>query len=105
MFSSGNRIVHQLYRRCRCGRFRLASTQGAGKLAASELMGRHLMDAHVAALTALGMAVSIALSAHPPALALPEVSAFLTQLDISAHNEAALYFTPAGQGMISVDEA
>lgn len=63
------------------------------------------MDAHVAALTALGMALAIAFSAHPPVLRLPEVAAFFTQFDISAHNEASLYFTPAGQGMISVDDA
>jgi hypothetical protein len=64
-----------------------------------------MMDAHVAALTALGMAAALAISTHQPRnLSLPDVVRSCPQSDIAAHNEASFYFTPAGQGLITADE-
>jgi len=63
------------------------------------------MDGHVAALMALGAAVAIAFSAHAPfPIGSPDVAALMARFDISTNNEAALYFTPAGQGMVSLDD-
>jgi hypothetical protein len=64
------------------------------------------MDAHVAALMALGMAVAVAMTVQTPApTGLPDIGAFVARYDISTNNEAALYyFTPAGQGMIPLSD-
>jgi hypothetical protein len=59
------------------------------------------MDAHAGALMALGTAIAIAICLHAPLpIRLPDLAAFVARYDISANNEAAMYYTPAGQGMI-----
>ena len=64
-----------------------------------------MMEGHVAALTALGMAAALAISTHSALnLRLPDVAQYRAQFDIAEHNEASFYFTPAGQGLITADE-
>ena len=58
-----------------------------------------MMDAHVAAPTALGMAVALTISTHSPLKSrLPDVAPYLSQFDVAAHNEASIYFAPFGAG-------
>ena len=54
------------------------------------------MDVHVTALMALAVALAAAISVHAPVgIALSDIEAFVARFDISANNEAAMYFIPA----------
>jgi hypothetical protein len=53
------------------------------------------MDNQAAALMALGVAVALAISVHAPHRpTLPDFVALVEGIDISTHNEAAMYLVP-----------
>jgi hypothetical protein len=68
--------------------------------------GGYHMDDQVAALMALGVAVAVAISVHAPAqTTLPNFMALVEGIDISMHNEAAMYLVPEVPGPVSREDA
>jgi hypothetical protein len=70
------------------------------------LKGDYHRDDQVAALMALGVAVAVAISAHAPhQVTLPDFMALVGGLDISTHNEAAMYLVPELPGPVSREDS